>query len=298
MRHALIILSMLLTSISAAVAQVSIGISVPGISIGINMPVYPELVQVPGYPVYYAPRQNSNFFFYDGMYWVYQGDNWYASSWYDGPWGMVSPAFVPLFVLRIPVRYYRAPPAYFRGWRPDAPPRWGDHWGREWERDRSGWNRWDHKSSPRPAPLPTYQRQYSGERYPDADQQRTLRNQRYQYQPREAVARQHYERPANSRSNSNEAVREQRRPEVQDQRRSPQPGPVQREQSKQPQGSSQREQPMQQQAPRQQNQDNGAQGGGRDKGASGKNQGNPEQRQNAGQERSQDKGQDRGHGRD
>jgi hypothetical protein len=26
---------------------------------------------VPGLPVYYAPSVNSNFFFYDGMYWVY-----------------------------------------------------------------------------------------------------------------------------------------------------------------------------------------------------------------------------------
>ena len=46
---------------------------------------------MPGYPVYYAPRINSNYFFYDGMYWVYQRDNWYASSWYNGPWGLVAP---------------------------------------------------------------------------------------------------------------------------------------------------------------------------------------------------------------
>ena len=78
-----------------------------------QLPAYPELVRVPGYPVYYAPQLNSNFFFYDGMYWVYQRDNWYASSWYNGPWGMVGPESVPLFVLRVPVRYYRTPPAYF-----------------------------------------------------------------------------------------------------------------------------------------------------------------------------------------
>jgi len=60
--------------------QVSVGIALPGVSIGINVPVYPELVRVPGYPVYYAPQLGANFFFYDGMYWVYQGDDWYASS--------------------------------------------------------------------------------------------------------------------------------------------------------------------------------------------------------------------------
>src|SRR5882672_10421086 len=162
---------MLLGSVTSAVAQVSIGISTPSVSIGINVPVYPELVPVPGYPVYYAPRMSANFLFYDGLYWVYQGGNWYASSWYNGPWGLVSPVYVPVFVLRIPVRYYRAPPVYFRGWRADGPPRWGQHWGHDWERRRSGWDRWDHHSAPRSAPLPTYQRQYSGDRYPRVEQQ-------------------------------------------------------------------------------------------------------------------------------
>ena len=124
---------MLLCSITSAAAQVSVGIGLPGVSIGINLPVYPQLVPVPGYPVYYAPQVNSNYFFYDGMYWVYQRDNWYASSWYNGPWELVAPEAVPLFVLRVPVRYYRQPPAYFRGWRSDAPPRWGEHWGNAWE---------------------------------------------------------------------------------------------------------------------------------------------------------------------
>ena len=123
-------------SVTSADAQVSVGI---GVDIGINVPVYPELVLVPGYPVYYDARADSNYFFYDGVYWVYQGDNWYASSWYDGPWQMVRPDHVPLYVLRVPVRYYRQPPPYFRGWRADAPPRWGEHWGRGWERRRVGW---------------------------------------------------------------------------------------------------------------------------------------------------------------
>ena len=124
---------MLLCSSTSVAAQVSVGIGFPGVSIGINLPVYPELVPVPGYPVYYAPQVNTNYFFYDGMYWVYQRDNWYASSWYNGPWGLVAPEAVPLFVLRVPVRYYRRPPAYFRGWRSEAPPRWGEHWGNSWE---------------------------------------------------------------------------------------------------------------------------------------------------------------------
>ena len=136
LRHTAVVLSLLLWAGTGAVAQVSIGVSMPGVSIGINMPVYPQFVRVPNYPVYYAPRLQTNFFFYDGVYWVYQRDNWYASSWYNGPWRLVNPQAVPLYVLRVPVRYYRNPPTYFRGWRSDAPPRWGEHWGNEWSQQK------------------------------------------------------------------------------------------------------------------------------------------------------------------
>jgi hypothetical protein len=193
MRYVVVLLLALCGSLTSAVAQVSVGIGFPGVSIGINLPVYPQLVQVPGYPVYYAPSLNSNFFFYDGMYWVYQGDNWYASSWYNGPWGMVGPQYVPLYVLRIPVRYYRAPPAHFRGWQASSPPRWGEHWGNDWQRQRSGWDQWNRNSVPAPAPLPVYQRQYSGDRYPhQVEQQQQLRSQNYRYQPRDPVVRERY----------------------------------------------------------------------------------------------------------
>jgi hypothetical protein len=192
-RYVLIVMWMLVCSAMSAEAQISIGIGLPTVSIGINLPLYPELVLVPGYPVYYAPQMNANYFFYDGMYWVYQDDNWYASSWYNGPWGIVEPYYVPLFILRIPVSYYRQPPVYFRGWQSNAPPRWGQHWGRDWEQRRSGWNRWNRGSAPAPAPLPVYQRQYSGDRYPrQLEQQNTLRTQQYRYQPRDKVIQQHF----------------------------------------------------------------------------------------------------------
>jgi hypothetical protein len=186
MRSAMVVVCMLLGTYAPASAEVGIGI---------NVSLYPDLVRVPGYPVYYAAQLDSNFFFYDGLYWVYAQDSWYSSSWYDGPWDMVTPEFVPLFVLRIPVRYYRQPPSYFHDWGPEAPPRWGEHWGRNWEQRRGGWDRWDRASAPAPAPLPTYQREYRGDRYPRVDQQRALRTQNYHYQPREAVVRQKYQQP-------------------------------------------------------------------------------------------------------
>ncbi len=195
LRHSIVAASLLLGATTSAQAQVSVGIGLPSVQIGINVPVYPELVVVPGYPVYYAPRADMNYFFYDGVYWVYQGDNWYASSWYNGPWHLVAPERVPLYVLRVPVRYYARPPPYFRGWHPDAPPHWGEHWGRGWERRRGGWDHWDRRAAPRPAPLPVYQRQYYGDRYPHApEQQYNIRSEQYRYRPREPVARERFER--------------------------------------------------------------------------------------------------------
>lgn len=189
MRHLLVALSLLVGSVRSADAQVSVGVD-----IGIRVPVFPELVLVPGYPVYYDPRGDSNYFFYDGVYWVFQDDNWYASNWYDGPWRVVRPERVPLYVLRVPVRYYRRPPPYFGGWHADAPPRWGDHWGRGWEGRHRGWDRWDHRAVPRPAPLPAYQRDYSGDRYPrEWDRQRSIRSESYRYRPRESFTREAYD---------------------------------------------------------------------------------------------------------
>lgn len=195
MRYVILAMAILLGPVfsnqAQAQTQLSISLGSPGVSLGLVMSNYPTLVRIPGYPVYYDPRADSNYFFYDGLYWVYQGNRWYSSTWYNGPWQMISPAYVPLFVLRVPVRYYRRPPAYFRGWRADAAPRWGEYWGRDWERQRRGWDQWNRRSVPRAAPLPTYQRHYSGNRYPrQLDQQRAIESRSYRYQPREAVSRQ------------------------------------------------------------------------------------------------------------
>ncbi len=195
MRYLLFAIVMLLypaiSTQAQAQSQLSISVGHRGLSLGFQMSTYPTLVRIPGYPVYYDPRVDSNYFFYDGLYWLYLDDNWYSSSWYNGPWDLIAPRYVPLFVLRVPVRYYRRPPAYFRGWSRDSAPRWGQHWGHDWERQRSGWDRWDRSSVPRAAPLPTYQRNYSGSRYPRRmDQQRSIESRSYRYQSREAVSRQ------------------------------------------------------------------------------------------------------------
>jgi hypothetical protein len=173
------------------VAQVSIGIGIagPGISLGIHFPVYPRLVRVPGYPVYYAPALEANYFFFDGYFWLFLDDYWYVSSWYDGPWIVVQPYDVPYFILRVPLRYYRAPPSHFRAWPREAPPRWGEYWGPAWERQHPHWDRWDQRAAPAPAPLPDYQRHYSGDRYPRPEAQPSIQDQHYRYQPKDPMVR-------------------------------------------------------------------------------------------------------------
>lgn len=174
------------TTVANAQASIDFSTRSGGTSISIHLSSYPRLVAVPGYPVYYAPQERSNYFFYDGIYWVYESDSWYASDWYNGPWDRVDPYDVPAFLLRIPVRYYRAPPEYFKGWRPEAAPRWDEHYGRDWNSRRAGWDKWDRRSVAAPAPLPTYQRRYKGERYPQQTRQRdSIRSGQYGYAPRD-----------------------------------------------------------------------------------------------------------------
>lgn len=198
MRKAIAVMALLCCCASTtALAQVSFAFDSPGVSIAVNVPVYPDLVRVPGYPVYYAPQLRANYFFYDGLYWVFADGEWYASPWYNGPWQLVADDAVPLFVLRVPVRYYRAPPSFFRGWAFNAPPRWGEHWGARWEEHHRGWDHWNRSAVPAPAPLPVYQRNYTGNRYPrNVEEQRTLETRNYHYQPRDRFAQQHVQRGA------------------------------------------------------------------------------------------------------
>lgn len=184
--------ALLLVPAISAPAQISISIGLPHLNIGINVPTVPELVQVPDSPAYYAPGMDANYFFYDGMYWVFKDDNWYASQWYNGPWAAVHPEAVPDFVLRIPVACYHRPPEYFRGWERNAPPHWGERWGGGWAARRPGWDHWDHRNVPAPAQLPTYQRDFRGSNYPAPDRQHEVHVQNYHYQPQEPVVRDHY----------------------------------------------------------------------------------------------------------
>ena len=161
--------------------------------VDVDLPQYPEMQPIPDSPVYWAPGVDSNYFFYDGLYWDYCcDDHWYASAWYNGPWQLVDPVYVPTYVLWVPVQYYHHHHPFFRGTPGHRPPHWGQHWGAEWQQ-RHNAIYGGRQQAPTRAPLPDYQRVYGRGNYPRAPQQQAaIRNQYYGYQPREGVARGHY----------------------------------------------------------------------------------------------------------
>jgi hypothetical protein len=127
--RAIVVLSaILVTTVAGVQAQVRV-------DIGIHLPAPPAFVVIPGMPVYYAPQTPENVFFYGHHYWAFQGGGWYFGQSWNGPWAVVEPARVPAPILQVPVRYYRVPPAGWKPWRRDAPPRWEEHYGREWREE-------------------------------------------------------------------------------------------------------------------------------------------------------------------
>lgn len=161
--------------------------------IDVDLPAYPDMQPIEDLPVYYAPGVESNYFFYDGMYWDYYDDAWYSSPWYNGPWTLVDPVYVPTYLLWVPVRYYHRPPAFFRGWARDRAPRWGAHWGPRWqEAHNRGYT--GPRTAVQRAPLPQYQRQFTRQDYPRAPQQQVqLHAQQYHYRPQDRVVQQQYQ---------------------------------------------------------------------------------------------------------
>ena len=102
---------------------------------------------------------------------------------------MVAVEAVPVFLWRVPVRYYRRPPPYFHGWGGNEPPHWGEHWGPGWESGHPRWNHWDRHDVPRAAPLPAYQSKYRGDHYPRPEEQATMHQQNYHYEHQDPMVR-------------------------------------------------------------------------------------------------------------
>jgi hypothetical protein len=132
----LIVILALLLAAPAAQGQVQVHVD-----IGFHLPAPPRLVVVPQVPaVQYVPVPSTpgNIFFYGGQYWAFQGNGWYVSRGYDGPWVVVGPQFVPRPLLVVPVQYYHVPPGHWKQWNRAQAPHWREEWGPEWA-DKRGW---------------------------------------------------------------------------------------------------------------------------------------------------------------
>lgn len=125
----------------ALLGSASVGQAQVSVSIGINLPAPPSFVIIPGTPVAYAPAVPANYFFYGNQYYVFNNGGWYMGPRYDGPWVAVAPAYVPLPLLSVPVRYYKAPPPHWKQWRRAAPPRWDPAWGHEWKKEHKDYEK-------------------------------------------------------------------------------------------------------------------------------------------------------------
>ena len=135
MRKKLLVLCLAFCAAGAALpaaAQLSIGFGAPGVSIGINVPVYPQLVRGAGISGVLRAAGQLELFLLRRRVLGLPGRQLVLELLVQRTVDAGDPEYVPAYVLRVPVRYYRAPPVYFRGWRANAPPRWDQHWGPQW----------------------------------------------------------------------------------------------------------------------------------------------------------------------
>jgi hypothetical protein len=124
MRRMMTVAALLALSLSARAADVHVGINIgvppPPPPIVVETP--PPLVVVPRTPVYYAPDVPYNFFYYEGLYYVFHDGYWFSATTSRGPWAYVR--HVPRPVLAVPVRYYKVPPGHAKR---HGPPPWAGH---------------------------------------------------------------------------------------------------------------------------------------------------------------------------
>lgn len=128
MRRSMLAVAVVIAAALPAQAQVRV-------DIGIQLPGPPTLVVIPDAPVYYAPSAPANVFFYGDQYWLFHSGGWHVGPTWGGPWVVIAPVHVPVPILRVPVRYYKAPPGHWKTWRHEGPPRWEAHYGRDWRED-------------------------------------------------------------------------------------------------------------------------------------------------------------------
>jgi hypothetical protein len=132
MTRALVLAGILVAAVVALVPAAAAANT--NVQIGINIGAPPQFVAVPGSPVYYAPALPLNYFHYGGQYYLFHNGTWLFAPTYNGPWAAIAVEYVPLPILRVPVRYYNAPPGH---WKKKGPPPWAPAWGhrKKWKHE-------------------------------------------------------------------------------------------------------------------------------------------------------------------
>jgi hypothetical protein len=188
MRHLIlatsIATSMLLYAAVPAHAQVSVGIQSHGVSIGFNVSAYPRMVAIPGYPVYYDPRMSSNYFFYDGLYWVVPGQQLVFERLVRWPVGPDRAAVCARVRAARSGSLLRPAASLFCRLERGCCPALGEYWGNDWQQQRSGWDSLGSSIRLSSRAVAGLSAQYSGSRYPRAvDQQYSIQATNYRYHP-------------------------------------------------------------------------------------------------------------------
>ncbi|NJD61940.1 MAG: hypothetical protein FIA93_04380 [Deltaproteobacteria bacterium] len=101
-----------LTMSAALVAAGSYGQALAGTSVSINIgpPAVvvagpPEMVVIPNTMVYFAPGVEVDLLFHRDYWYTRNGDRWFRSRNYNGPWKIVGRRAVPVEIVRVPGNY-------------------------------------------------------------------------------------------------------------------------------------------------------------------------------------------------
>jgi hypothetical protein len=92
-------------SYGQALAETSISINIGPPAVVVASP--PEMVVIPNSMVYYAPGVEVDLLFHKDYWYTRNGDRWFRSRSYNGPWKVVGRRVVPVEIVRVP-RNYRA----------------------------------------------------------------------------------------------------------------------------------------------------------------------------------------------
>ncbi len=118
-----------------ALAGVNVNINIGTPPPAVTLAAPPALAVVPGTYVYVAADANTNMVFYQDNWYRPNGNSWFVSVNYNGPWKAVST--LPPALVSLPQNYHVVQPGSER--MPYGRVR--DNW-RAWERDRH----WDHQA--------------------------------------------------------------------------------------------------------------------------------------------------------